>query len=160
MDRLDEIPGVNRVAAAVLVAEIGVDMSRFPTADHLASWAKFTPLTQQSAHRQVGPEKTGRGNRYLAAVIGDIVAGAGRTDTFIGARYKRLRRRGKSKAIVACGRSLLVAIWHMLNDNTRFIDLGPQHYQHSRNLADQAHKHIKALVALGYQVTATSPIPA
>ena len=115
--RLDEIPGIGPTAAAVIIAEIGVDMSRFPTPAHLASWAKFAPGIKSSAGKTKGNGSTGHGNRYLAGVLGEVAVSAGRTDTFLGARYRRIaRRRGKQKAIVAVGRSMLVIIWHLLAD--------------------------------------------
>ena len=115
--RLDEIPGIGPTAAAIIIAEIGLDMTRFPTPAHLASWAKFAPGINSSAGKTKGNGSTGHGNRYLARVLGEAAVGAGRTDTFLGARYRRLaRRRGKKKAIVAVGRSMLVIIWHLLAD--------------------------------------------
>jgi transposase len=84
--RLDDIPGVGSVAAAVIVSEIGRDMSRFPTAGHLASWAKFTPQTKESAGKSKGRGSTGHGNRYLAKVLGEAAVCAGRTNTFLGER--------------------------------------------------------------------------
>ena len=114
-ERLDEIPGIGPVAAAVIIAEIGVDMTRFPTAGHLCSWAKFSPGIKSSAGKNKGNGSTGHGNRYLARVLGEAAVIAGRTDTFLGERYRRIaRRRGKKKAIVAVGRSMLVIIWHLL----------------------------------------------
>ncbi|MGH4001731.1 MAG: IS110 family transposase, partial [Pseudonocardiaceae bacterium] len=125
--RLDAIPGVGPVAARVIVAEIGVDMTRFPTPAHLASWAKFAPGVKESAGRNIGNGSTGHGNRYLARVLGEAAVGVSRTDTFLGERYRRIaRRRGKKKAVVAVGRSILVIAWHLLTDpGTDFIDLGP-----------------------------------
>ena len=115
--RLDEIPGIGPVAAAVIIAEIGTDMSRFPTAGHLASWAKFAPGVKESAGKKKGKGTTGHGNRYLARVLGEAAVGAARTDTFLGERYRRIaRRRGAKKAIVAVGRSILVIVWHLLSD--------------------------------------------
>ena len=115
--RLDEIPGIGPTAAAIIIAEIGLDMSRFPTPAHLSSWAKFAPGINSSAGKTKGNGSTGHGNRYLARVLGEAAVVAGRTNTFLGARYRRLvRRRGKKKAIVAVGRSLLVIIWHLLAD--------------------------------------------
>jgi transposase len=109
--QLDEITGVGVVAAQELIAEIGVDMDRFPSAAHLVSWAKFAPIDHQSA----GTKKrgaTGRGNPWLAATVGEIVAAVARTDTFLGERYRRLvRRRGKHRAIVAVGNSVLTIVW-------------------------------------------------
>ena len=115
--RLDEIPGIGPVAAAIILAEIGVDMSRFPTAGHLCSWAKFSPGINSSAGKTKGNGSTGHGNRYLARVLGEAAVVAGRTDTFLGERYRRIaRRRGKKRAIVAVGRSILVIVWHLLAD--------------------------------------------
>ena len=112
VQQLDEAPGIGLVAAAAVIAEIGVDMSRFPTAGHLASWAKFTPGVKQSAGKSKGSGSTGHGDPYLARVLGEVAVAAGRTDTFLGERYRRIaRRRGKKKAIVAVGRSILVIIW-------------------------------------------------
>ena len=112
---LVEIPGIGPTAAAVIIAEIGVDMTRFPTAAHLAGWAKFAPGIKESAGRKKGTGATGHGNRYLARVLGEAAVSAGETDTFLGERYRRIaRRRGKKKAIVAVGRSILVIIWHLL----------------------------------------------
>jgi transposase len=124
--RLDEIPGIGPVAAAIIISEIGLDMSRFPTAGHLCSWAKFSPGIKSSASKNKGNGSTGHGNRYLARVLGQIAVVAGKTRTFVGERYRRIaRRRGKKRAIVAIGRSILVIIWHLLHDeNTHFTDLG------------------------------------
>jgi transposase len=155
VDRLDEITGVGRTAAQLILAEVGTDMGRFPTAGHLASWAKFTPGVKESAGKKKGKSSTGHGNRYLARVLGEAAVAAGRTDTFLGERYRRIaRRRGKKKAIVAVGRSILVIVWHLLADPTaRFCDLGPGFYD-TRNNADRAKRnHIRQLEALGYKVT-------
>src|SRR5680860_1434723 len=106
-ERLDEIPGIGPIAAAIIVAEIGLDMTRFPTAGHLCSWAKFSPGLKSSAGKNKGNGSTGHGDRYLARVLGEAAVMAGRSDTFLGERYRRIaRRRGKKKAIVAVGRSM------------------------------------------------------
>jgi transposase len=153
--RLDTIPGIGPTTAQVIIAEIGTDMRRFPTAAHLASWAKFSPIISQSAGRKKGKNSTGHGNPYLARVLGEAVAGAARTNTFLGERYRRLaRRRGKKKAIVAVGRSLLVIIWHLLTDpDTNFIDLGPDHHDTRAGTQRAIRNHIRHLQALGYTVT-------
>jgi transposase len=153
--RLDEIPGIGPVAAAVIVAEVGLDMTRFPTAGHLASWAKFTPTTKESAGKKKGKGSTGHGNRYLARVLGEAAVGAGRTDTFLGERYRRIaRRRGKKKAIVAVGRSILVAVWHLLADpKAHFVDLGSDFYDRRIDPERKKRAHIRQLEALGYAVT-------
>lgn len=153
--RLRQIPGVGATVAAILIAEIGTDMTRFPTPAHLASWAKFAPGVNSSAGRTKGSGTTGHGNRYLARALGEAAVNAGRTDTFLGARYRRLaRRRGKKKAIVAVGRSILVVVWHLLADpDTEFQDLGAQHYQRHVNTSAKRHNHVRQLEALGYHVT-------
>ena len=131
--QLADIPGVDTVAAAELVAEIGVDMARFPTAAHLVSWAKFCPQIHQSAGKSRSKGR-GKGNPWLAGAVGRIVFSASRTDTFLGARYRRLaRRRGKSKAIIAVGNSVLTIVYHLLSDiDLDFCELGPAHYESLR----------------------------
>ncbi|MFD8557531.1 IS110 family transposase [Streptosporangium canum] len=128
--QLDEITGVGAIAAQEIIAEIGVDMSRFPTAAHLVSWAKFAPIDKNSARRKKGGS-TGKGNPWIAATVGEIVATTSRSNTFLGERYRRLaRRRGRKRAIVAIGNSVLTVIWHLLsNPEARFTDLGPDFYQ-------------------------------
>ena len=130
VERLDEITGVGLTAAQELIAEIGVDATRFPDAAHLVSWAKFAPIDRNSAGRKRGGS-TGKGNPWLAGTLGEIVASVSRTDTFLGERYRRLaRRRGKSRAIVAVGNSVLTIIWHLLADpEARYHDLGADFYQ-------------------------------
>jgi hypothetical protein len=111
-------------------SEVGVDMSRFPTPGHLVSWAKFAPGVKESAGRRKGKATTGHGNPYLARVLGEAAVAAGRTDTFLGERYRRIaRRRGAKRAIVAVGPSILIIVWHLLSDPTvRYQDLGPGFY--------------------------------
>lgn len=155
LDRLDEIPGVGRVGAQVIIAEVGLDMGRFPTPGHLASWARFAPGVKESAGRKKGNGSTGHGNAYLARVLGEAAVGASRTDTFLGERYRRIaRRRGKKKAVVAVGRSVLVIVWHLLSDpQARFEDLGPGFYD-TRAGGDRARRnHVRQLEALGYKVS-------
>ena len=153
--RLDEIPGVGATAAAVIIAEVGVDMTRFPTPAHLASWARFAPGVKESAGRKKGTGATGHGDRYLARVLGEAAVAASRTNTFLGARYRRIaRRRGKKKAVVAVGRSILVIVWYLLQDDTaRFNDLGPGYYDSRINPEHKRRNHIRELEALGYHVT-------
>jgi transposase len=155
--RLDEIPGIGPVAAAIILAEIGTDMSHFPTAGHLCSWAKFSPAIKSSAGKTKGTGSTGHGNRYLARVLGEAAVVAARSDTFLGARYHRIaRRRGKKRAIVAVGRSILVIIWHLLADpDARFNDLGADHFTKHLNPDSRKRNHIRQLEALGYTVTLT-----
>jgi transposase len=154
--RLDEIPGISSAGAQAILAEIGLDMSRFPTAGHLVSWAKLSPRTIQSgASNRSG--KTGKGNPYLKGILGEAAAAAARTDTFLGERYRRLVKRiGKLKALVAVARSILVIIWHLLSDPAaRFCELGPGYHASRTDTQRKARGHIRQLEALGYTVTLT-----
>ena len=153
--RLDDIPGVGPVAAAIILAEVGVDMSRFPTAGHLCSWAKFSPAICSSAGKSKGNGSSGHGSRYLARVLGESAVVAGRTDSFLGERYRRIaKRRGKKRAIVAVGRSILVIVWHLLSDEQAvFNDLGADHFTRHVNSETKKRNHIRQLEALGYNVT-------
>jgi transposase len=151
--RLDEIPGINSVAACVILAETGIDMDRFPTAGHLVWWAKSAPGVKESAGKK-GKNTTGHGDSYLARVLGNAAVSAGRTDTFPGERYRRIaRRRGRKKAVVAIGRSILVIIWHLLADpDARYTDLGSSFCETRINPERRRRNHIRQLEALGYKV--------
>jgi transposase len=153
--RLDEIPGVGPTAAQAILAEVGIDMTRFPTPAHLTSWTRFAPGVSESAGRKKGNAGTGHGNRYLARVLGEAAIGAARTDTFLGERYRRLaRRRGKNRAILAIGRSILVIVWALLSDDDApFVDLGPDYYASRTNSERKVRQHVRELQALGYTVT-------
>ena len=154
VDRLDEIPGIGPNVAQVILAEIGLDMSRFPTAAHLVSWAKLCPRTIQSGPLTRGG-KTGKGNPYLKGALGDAAAAAAKTNTFLGERYRRIvKRRGKLKALVAVARSILVIIWNMLNDPTaRFRDLGADYHTTRINTERRTRNYVTQLMAMGYRVT-------
>ena len=154
VDRLDEIPGIGPNAAQVILAEIGLDMSRFPTPAHLVSWAKLCPRTIQSGPLTRGG-KTGKGNPYLRGTLGDAAAAAAKTNTFLGERYRRIvKRRGKLKALVAVARSILVIVWHLLTDSAaRFHDLGSDYHTRRIDLERRMRNHIAQLTAMGYRVT-------
>jgi transposase len=158
VERLDEITGVGARSAQEIIAEIGVTMTVFPTAGHLVSWAKFAPIANQSAGR-TKTASTGKGNPWLAATLGESVAALARTNTFLGDRYRRLaRRRGKKRAIVAVGNSLLTIIWHLLSDpDARYHDLGPDYYQSKINKQRRERDLIRQLEHLtGQTVTLTT----
>jgi transposase len=154
VERLDEITGIGEHNAQAILAEIGLDMTRFPTPAHLVSWAKLCPRTIQS-----GPVtragKTGKGNPYLKGALGEAAAAAARTDTFLGERYRRIvKRRGRLKALVAVARSILVIIWNLLNDPTaRFRDLGADYHATRINTERRTRTHVTQLMAMGYRVT-------
>ncbi|MFI6457025.1 transposase [Streptosporangium amethystogenes] len=154
VDRLDEIPGIGRIAAHVIIAEIGMDMSRFPAAGHLASWSRLAPKTKESAGKKKGSGSTGHGNRYLARVSGEAAVGAGKTPTFLGERYRRIaRRRGKQRAVVDVGRSILTIVWQLLSHpEAHFIDLGPDYYDNRIGPEREKRNHVRQLQALGYRV--------
>ncbi len=154
--RLDEIPGISQAGAQGILAEIGLDMSRFPTAGHLVSWARLSPRTIQSGAKN-SSGKTGKGNPYLKGILGEAAAAAARTDTFLGERYRRLVKRiGKLKALVAVARSILVIIWHLLSDPAaRFCELGSAYHASRTDTQRKARGHIRQLEALGYTVTLT-----
>ena len=154
IQRLDEIPGISPGLAQIILAEIGLDMSRFPTAAHLVSWAKLCPRTIQSGAIQRSG-KTGRGNPYLKGALGEAAAAAAKTNTFRGERYRRIvKRRGKLKALVAVARSILVIIWNMLNDPTaRYADLGADYHATRINTERRTRNYVTQLMTMGYRVT-------
>ena len=156
--RLAEIPGISEDLARSIIAETGLDMSRFPTAVHLVSWAGLCPSARQSGPRTRNGKK-GQGNGYLRGSLGQAAIGAARTNTFPGERYWRIaRRRGKAKAQVAVARSILVSIWHLLADPAaRFTDLGPGYYQARTDKNRRIRNHIRQIEALlGHPITITS----
>ena len=158
VDVLDEIPGVGRDIAQVIIAEVGLDMSVFPSPGHLMSWAKLCPRTIQSGKKH-SAGRTGKGNPYLKAALGDAAPGAGKTQTFLGERHRRiLKRRGKLKAVVATARCTLGIAWHLLDQpGTRFHDLGTDYYTSRQDKQRRVANHVRQLTALGYQVTLTAP---
>jgi len=150
----ESMPGWGRRAAQDALAETGVDMNRFPTGAHLASWAGRTPLDHQSGKRN-GRAKAKKGNRYLAGLLGETAVAAGKTATREGARYRRLtRRRGKAKAQVALGNTQL-KVYHALlsHPGTRYEDLGPDYHERQATTRRQIAHHVGKLAALGFEVT-------
>ena len=154
--RLAEIPGVSEQMAAAIIAETGLDMTRFPTAAHLVSWAGLCRVASQSGPRSRGGKK-GHGNTYLRSSLGQAAIGAARTATFLGERYGRIaRRRGKVKAQVAVARSILVVIWHLLADPAaRYTDLGPDYVARRTDRDKKIRNHVRGLRAMGLEVTLT-----
>jgi transposase len=154
VSRLDEIPGINLAAACAILAEIGLDMARFPTAAQLVSWAKYAPGVKESAGKKKGKNSTGHGNSYLARILGNAAAAATKTGTFPGERYRRIaRRRGAKKANVAIGRSILVIIWHLLSDpEARYTDLSAGFYAARIDPERRRRNHLRQLEAPGYTV--------
>jgi transposase len=129
IERLDEITGVGIPTAQVIIAELGTDMTQFPTPGHAAAWARLTSRTIQSGTTAKNG-RTGKGNPYLRGAFGAAVMTAANTDTFLGERYRRIaRRRGKQKAIVAVARTICEIAYLIINDpGFRYIELGAGYY--------------------------------
>ena len=127
-ERLDEITGVGAVNGAALIAELGTDPSQFPTPGHAAGWARLTPRSQQSGET-AKPGRTGKGNRYIRGALGQAAMTAAKTDTRLGAMYRRIaRKRGKQKAIVAVSRVICEIAWILICDpSARYAELGPDY---------------------------------
>jgi transposase len=156
VERLAEIPGVSPALATAIIAETGLDMTRFPTADRLVSWAGLAPVARQSGPRNRKPGK-GRGDAYLNGYCTQAATGAARTSTFPGERPRRLSKRlGGNRAKCAVARSILVIIWHLLaSPETRFTDLGPHWHQRTADRDRKIRAHLRQLHALGLDVTIT-----
>lgn len=151
-ERLDAIPGVGRDVAQVILAELGVDMSRFPSAAHAASWAGLAPGKNESA----GKNRSGKitpGNRHLKAALVQAAHAASRTrDNYLAAQFRRLAaRRGKKRAAVAVAHSILVIAYHMLRNGTEYRELGGDYFDR-RNKAQLQRNLVKRLEGLGLQV--------
>jgi transposase len=152
---LETIPGVAEAAATAIVAEIGTDMSRFPSAKHLASWAGLCPGNRQSGGKRLSGRTT-TGNVWLKAALGEVAwSTTHTTGTYLAALYHRLaRRRGKYKAIVAVAHSILVSIYHMLRTHQPYHELGPDHFDRLDTTRIQRH-YVHRLEQLGYAVALT-----
>ena len=159
VERLDTIPGVGRLTAEVLIAEIGADVTRFPSARHLASWAGMCPGNRESAGKRLSG-KTRKGSKWLRTALVEAAHAVGRSKTtYLGAQYRRLLpRRGKKKAAVAVGHSILVIAYHLLTRGTTYTELGPQYFDERDRTAVEK-RLVRRLEALGNKVT-VEPIPA
>ncbi len=150
---LRTIPGVDRRTAEAVVAEIGVDMSRFGAAGRLASWAGWCPGNNESAGRH-GPGKTRKGSKWLHTYLTEAAKAAARTKgTYFGAQYARLRgRRGPARATVAVGHSILVAAYHILDRHEPYRELGPDYFRRRHSREHQTRRLVRQIEALGYHV--------
>jgi transposase len=159
--QLDAVTGIGLACAQELIAELGVDMAVFPTAAHLVAWAKFAPQANTSAGK-AKTAATGKGNPWLAATVGEVAVTAGRSNSFLGQRYRRIaKRRGKQRALVAVGNSILTIVWHLLADpQARYCDLGPDFYQSRSNRHRQEHNLIRQLQQLTGKTVTLTPRPA
>lgn len=153
-DRLDTIPGVAKRAAECIIAEIGVDMSRFPTAGHLASWAGVCPGNNISGGRR-RRAPANKGNQWLGEILNQCAVAASHThDTYLSAQFWRLNRRiGRKKATVAVAHSILDICWHLLTNNCDHNDLGGDWFRKPVDHDKQRDKLIGQLHELGYRVT-------
>jgi transposase len=156
-DRLATIPGVAKRAAESIIAEIGVDMTRFPTAAHLASWAGMSPGNNITGGKRRSGTTT-KGDRWLREMLNQCASAASHTrDTYLAAQYWRLARRiGKKKAAVAVGHSILVICWHLLNDNRDYEDLGGDWFVRRTDTDKRRDYLIRQLQDLGYGVALTN----
>jgi transposase len=159
LGRLEQITGVSRKVLYVLFAEVGTDMSRFPDAAHLASWAGMCP----GQHESAGKRRSGRlrkGNRYLRATLVQAAHAAGRTQTYLGEQYRQIgKRRGKKRAAVAVGHSILVIYYHMMQTGEPYKEKGVEYLQ-ARNRQRVQRRLIERLERLGYRVSKLDPLSA
>jgi transposase len=153
--QLDAIPGFGVTTAQDLIAEIGAGMTAFPTAGHLCSWARVAPRTKESGGKRKGKSATGRGNPYVGAALGEASSSAGRTQTFLGAKLRRLcRHMPKKKAQGAVMRTQLAIAHALLSDPAaEYRELGPGYYEQKAGTRRQARGHVRSLERLGYKVT-------
>lgn len=149
----DGIPGIGRRSAEAILAEIGLDMGRFPSDRHLASWARMCPGTDESAGKR-GSGATGRGNIWLHSALVEAAHAAARTKgTYLAAQYRRIAaRRGARRAAVAVGHTILVALYHMLRDGVVYEDLGANWFD-ERDRQATVRRSVRRLEGLGYRVT-------
>lgn len=156
-DRFDTIPGIGKRNAEIIVAEIGIDMTQFPTPDHLASWAGLCPGNNESAGKHKST-KTRSGNPWLTSALVEAAWSAVRTkDCYLAVRFRRIaKRRGDQRALIAIAHTILVICWHLLTDNTTYNELGTD-YLAGKDQPDRRRKHLIAqLEQLGYTVELTA----
>ena len=153
VEALDEITGVGKISAQTIIAEIGTDMERFPTAENLASWACMCPETKESAGKKK-PSKTKKANSTLKKTLVQCGrAAANCKDTYLNSQYRRIAtRQGANRAAVAVGHSILVICYHMIKNGTRYNDLGADFFQ-TRNRESLIRQNVKRLQSLGFNVT-------
>ncbi len=159
IERLDTIPGVARETAEVIVSEIGIDMGRFPTANHLASWAGVAPGNHESAGKRLSGRTT-KGNQALVAALTQAAWAASHTkNTYLSAQYRRLAsRRGRKKAIVAVAHSILIIAYHLIKNEESYQDLGSNYFDR-RNPEATEKRLVRRLEQLGYKVSLNRVLP-
>jgi transposase len=154
------IPGISRRAAEGILAEIGLDMGRFPSAGHLASWTGMCPGNHESAGKRLSG-KTRKGNTWLRKLLIEAAHAAAHTkNTYLSSQYHRLAsRRGKKKAMIAVGHSILVIIYHILRDQRAYCELGGNYFDEQDRQATEK-RLVRRLEKLGYEVSLKSTSPA
>jgi transposase len=159
IDLLDTVPGIGRRAAEIIIAEIGTDLGRFPSAKHLASWAGMCPGNAESGGKRLSG-KTRKGNRWLRQVLIEIAHVATKTrGTYLAAQYRRIAaRRGKKRALVAVAHTVLVIIYHILTRREPYRDLGEAYFDHLERQHVER-RLVRRLERLGYSVTLAPATP-
>ncbi|MFJ4786650.1 IS110 family transposase [Streptomyces sp. NPDC088794] len=157
IELLATIPGVSTRSAEMILAEIGADMTRFPSAAHLASWAGMCPGNYESAGKHTSG-KSRPGDPWLKSALGLAATAAARSkNTYLASRYKRIAiRRGKKRALVAVGHTILASIWHMLTNDAEYTDLGADYFLQRTGRTRQTRRLVSQLNMLGYQVSLQS----
>ena len=155
--RLDTIPGVGQRIAEIIIAEIGLDMTRFATSGHLASWAGMCPGNNESAGKRKGG-KTRKGSIWLRRALTEAARAAARTkSTYLSAQYRRLVvRRGAKRAAIAVGHAILIIAYNLIKKGDTYRDLTPTHLDERRRHR-VAQRALQQLRTLGYRVTITPP---
>jgi transposase len=150
---LDTIPGVSQRTAEILLAEIGTDMTRFPSAKHLASWAGMCPGHDDSGGKRLSG-KTRKGSRWLRQVLVEAAHVAAKTkQTYLAAQYRRMAaRRGKKRALMALGHTILIIVYHLLTRKQPYQDLGAAYFD-TRDQRRIEHRLVQRLERLGYRVS-------
>lgn len=157
VERLDAIPGVGRVVAQIVISELGIDMSRFPSDSHAASWAGLAPGKNESAGRNQSA-RTLKANRYLRSGLIEAAHAVAKTDTYLGEKYRRIaRRRGKKRAAVAVARTILTIMYHMIRDGSTYIERGSSYFDQLHPLSTQQWL-TRRLEKLGFKVS-LEPLP-
>ena len=157
VELVDTIPGVAKRTAEIIVSEIGTDMSRFPSAEHLAAWAGLAPGNYESGGKTLSAS-TRKGNRFLRTILVQSAHALARTKTYLAAQYRRLSaRRGKKRAAVAVAHSILVIAYHLISRHEPYRDLGDDYFDQKRPESVKK-RLVKRLEKLGYQVN-LEPIP-
>ena len=153
---LCSIPGVSRNTAEVMIAEMGVDMTRFPTPGQLCAWAGVAPASHESAGRRK-PAGTRQGSTWLQRALIEAARAAGRTKgTYSSAQYSRIaRRRGSNKATVAVAHSILNVAWHLLTNGALYDEPGARFFELRHDPAVEAKRLQRRIEALGFEVTLT-----